>query len=65
MAVGVVLLLGSTATLVSGRLLAKRYEDAVQREDLLGDAVKATAPPRVNGPLTFLVIGSDSREGRN
>jgi len=65
MALGVVLVLTSTAALVGGQLLSKRYEGAVQREDLLGDAVKTETPPKVKGPLTFLVIGSDSREGRN
>ena len=62
---GVVLVVAASATFVGGQLLAKRYEGAVQREDLLGDAVKPEVPPRVEGPLTFLVIGSDSREGAN
>lgn len=64
-AFGVVLVLTATATFVGGRLLANRYEGAVQRADLLGDAVQPKTPPKVTGPLTFLVIGSDSREGAN
>lgn len=46
--------------------LLYRYESAVQHEDLMGDAV---APAEVReehwdtGPLNFLLLGSDSREG--
>jgi LCP family protein required for cell wall assembly len=49
--------------------LGSRYEGAIQKKDLLGAAKKGrdgkVDPPRVTGPLTFLVIGSDSREGAN
>lgn len=65
--VGAVLLVGSTGTFAAGQFLAKRYEGSVQREDLLGAAAPSDskAPAKVNGPLTFLVIGSDSRAGKN
>ncbi len=65
-AIGVVLVLGSTAAFVGAQVLAKRYEGELNRENLLGDAAgKKQAPAPVKGPLTFLVIGSDSREGDN
>jgi LCP family protein required for cell wall assembly len=66
---GTVLTLTSTASFVGVKVLGNRYEGAVQREDLLGAAVKdkngKVAPPKVTGPLTFLIIGSDSRAGDN
>lgn len=66
---GTALTLTSTASFVGVKVLGSRYEGAVQREDLLGAAVKdkngKVAPPKVTGPLTFLIIGSDSRAGDN
>ena len=66
---GTVLTLSSTATFVGVKMLGNRYEGAVQRQDLLGAAAKdkdgKVPPPKVTGPLTFLVIGSDSRAGDN
>jgi LCP family protein required for cell wall assembly len=65
-AMGSVLTLLPAATLIGGKLIANRYENSVQRDDLLGDAAPTSKqPPKVTGPLTFLVIGSDSREGAN
>jgi LCP family protein required for cell wall assembly len=65
-AVGAILLMGSTAAFAGGRLLGNRYENSVQRDDLLGDSAPTTnEPAKVEGPLTFLVIGSDSRAGKN
>jgi LCP family protein required for cell wall assembly len=48
-------------------MLGNRYEDAVNKQDLLGAAAPAgkDEPPKVSGPLTFLLIGSDSRAGAN
>jgi LCP family protein required for cell wall assembly len=67
---GAVMVLASTAAYAGGNILASRYESKVERADLLGDAAPKTgsgeeAPPKVDGPLTFLLIGSDSREGAN
>ena len=65
-AMGAVLVLGSTVTFAGGQFLSKRYEGSVQRDDLLGAAAPAPKdPPKVDGPLTFLVMGSDSRAGKN
>ncbi len=65
-AVGAVLTLGAGAAFAGGQYLSKRYEGSVQRDDLLGAAAPAAKEPaKVKGPLTFLVIGSDSREGDN
>jgi LCP family protein required for cell wall assembly len=65
-AMGAVLVVGSTGTVAAGKLIAKRYEGSVQRDDLLGAAAPAAKEPaKVNGPLTFLVMGSDSRAGDN
>ena len=69
MALGAVLTLGATATFAGITALGNRYEGAVQRGDLLGAAAKGkngkVDPPKVTGPLTFLIIGSDSRAGDN
>ncbi|MCW2502962.1 MAG: putative cell envelope-related transcriptional attenuator [Actinomycetia bacterium] len=66
--VGAVLLVASTGTYGVAKYAGNRYENKAQRADLLGDAVKPAernAPPKVDGPLTFLVAGSDSRDGEN
>jgi LCP family protein required for cell wall assembly len=65
-----VLIVGSGGTLVALRMVGNRYEGAVKREDLLGAAAPSPTdghvePPKVHGPLTFLLIGSDSRAGAN
>ncbi len=59
-----VIALGAFASV---KLLGNRYEDSVKRQDLLGTAGQGgfAEPPKVSGPLTFLLIGSDSREGAN
>jgi len=62
------LVVTSVGTVLGLRVLDARYEGAVQRQDLLGPVVRASRepdPPRATGPLTFLVIGSDSRAGDN
>jgi LCP family protein required for cell wall assembly len=64
------MLLASTGTYLGVHTLGARYENAVQKKDLLGKAAPKgkdgqVDPPRVSGPLTFLVIGSDSRAGKN
>jgi LCP family protein required for cell wall assembly len=67
-AVGAILMVTSTGTYAAGKYAGARYENQAQRADLLGDSVKGTAreaPAKVDGPLTFLVVGSDSREGEN
>jgi len=65
-AVGGVLTLAAAGTLVGARLLRNRYENAVQRQDLLGAAARGEdGKARVTGPLTFLLIGSDRRGGDN
>jgi LCP family protein required for cell wall assembly len=65
-ATGGVLVLASTAVFAGSQVIATRYEGSVQRDDLLGAAAPAAKEPaKVKGPLTFLVMGSDSREGDN
>src|SRR5215207_9112740 len=65
-AMGAVLVLGATVAFAGGQFLSKRYEGSVQRDDLLGAAAPAGKDPtKVDGPLTFLVLGSDSRAGKN
>ncbi|WP_250005005.1 LCP family protein [Actinoplanes sp. M2I2] len=61
-----VLVIGSTAAVAGMRLLSDRYEDAVDRADLLPPAPARsgggpTEPPKVKGPMNLLLIGSDSR----
>jgi len=54
---------GGTATAFG---LLSRYEGAVQHEDILGDAAAPTAETEKHwqgGPLNFLLLGSDSRDG--
>ncbi len=63
--VAVVLMLTLSGLLVGGRVLADRAESSVNRDDLLGSAASATEPPKVTGPLTFLLMGLDSRAGAN
>jgi LCP family protein required for cell wall assembly len=67
--IGGILVLGSAASFAAVQTLSNRYEGAVHREDLLGAAGRDSAgnvkPPKVTGPLTFLVLGSDSRAGEN
>lgn len=66
---GTILTLTSGAVFTGIKVLGNRYEGAVQRDDLLGAAAKGKDgkldPPKVKGPLTFLIIGSDSRAGDN
>jgi LCP family protein required for cell wall assembly len=57
---------GSAAAVAGTRLLSHRYEDAVERADLLPVASPAAPgapaePPKVKGPMNLLIIGSDSR----
>jgi LCP family protein required for cell wall assembly len=54
----------STALFVAGKLLADKVENSVNRDDLFGVAAPSD-PPRITGPLTFVVMGSDSRAGDN
>jgi anionic cell wall polymer biosynthesis LytR-Cps2A-Psr (LCP) family protein len=60
------LVTGSVAGVASRRMLADRYEGAVDRADLLPPAPTRpagapTEPPKVRGPMNLLLIGSDSR----
>lgn len=59
----VVLVTGSVAAVAGMRALSDRYEDAVDRADLLPPAPRnsPTEPPKVRGPMNLLLIGSDSR----
>jgi LCP family protein required for cell wall assembly len=63
--VGALLLLVSTGTYAGTKLVGAKIENTVNRGDLLGDSVKEEVPPKVEGPLVFLMIGSDSRAGKN
>ncbi|MDQ1654484.1 MAG: hypothetical protein QOI35_3684 [Cryptosporangiaceae bacterium] len=67
--VGALVLLGAGGTLTAIHVLGNRYENSVHRQDLLGPAGKDASghvkPPKVTGPLTFLIMGSDSRAGDN
>lgn len=61
-----VLVAGSVAAFAGMRMLSHRYEDAVDRADLLPPAPSLSAgartePPKVKGPMNLLLIGSDSR----
>jgi LCP family protein required for cell wall assembly len=62
--VGIALMLTSTGLFIGGKLLADKVESSVNRDDLLGDAAPIE-PPKITGPFTFLVMGSDSRAGDN
>lgn len=65
---GAVLVTLSGTTFIGGQVLANRYESSVNRGDLLGAARAEGAedsPPKVDGPINFLIIGSDSRAGDN
>jgi LCP family protein required for cell wall assembly len=65
---GAVLMVVSTGAYAAGKFTGARYENAAKKADLLGDSVtpaKRNAPAKVEGPLTFLLVGSDSREGEN
>ncbi|MBL7253501.1 LCP family protein [Paractinoplanes lichenicola] len=62
----VVLATGGLAAFTGMRALSNRYEDAVDRADLLPPAPSRSAgaptePPKVKGPMNLLLIGSDSR----
>lgn len=58
-----VLVTGSVGAVAGMRALSNRYEDAVDRADLLPPAPKnsPTEPPKVRGPMNLLLVGSDSR----
>lgn len=53
-------------TLTAGFALMHRYESQMKREDILGPAAKPgdSAQPD-SGPLNFLLLGSDSRDGES
>lgn len=61
--VAVVLLAVAGSLFVGGTLLAGRLNHAFTRETLLAPEARAAAPPAatVDGPLNFLLIGSDAR----
>ncbi|GGJ83462.1 transcriptional regulator [Pilimelia anulata] len=60
---GVLLVLGSGGALAGTRLVAARYEGAVQTADLFGDAATPTPePPELAGPLDLLLVGIDPRD---
>src|SRR5258705_13074363 len=64
------LALGCAGAFAGLKLLGNRYEGAVRKADLLGGAAPSAKaghpdPPKVTGPMTFLLIGSDSRAGAN
>lgn len=62
--IGVLTLVLSGIAVAGALTLASRYEDKVERADILGDLPKPTIPERadeVGGPLNYLVLGSDSR----
>jgi anionic cell wall polymer biosynthesis LytR-Cps2A-Psr (LCP) family protein len=65
-----ILAVGSAGAFAGLKVLGNRYEGAVKRADLLGGAAPPEKPghadpPKVTGPMTFLLIGSDSRAGAN
>ncbi len=66
---GMALVLLAGAGLVATKVLAHRYEASVDRQVLLAPSARGTAPARNTawreggGPLNFLLIGSDMREG--
>src|SRR5688500_3007855 len=64
--VGALLLTVSTGTYASTKYVGNTVESSVNRGNLLGDSVKpAEAGAKVEGPMTFLIIGSDTRAGEN
>ncbi len=67
LAVVVTMVLTLAIGFAGAKVLAARYEDSVNRADLLGTAARGAnaETPRISGPLTFLLIGSDSRAGAN
>jgi LCP family protein required for cell wall assembly len=48
---------------VGGALLVDRLEGAIHQADLLGNAAAANPGADVHGPLNFLIIGSNWRDG--
>jgi LCP family protein required for cell wall assembly len=64
---GVVLVLLSGTAVVGSRVLASRYDSAVNKQTLLAPEARATGVPpaertsTVRGPLNFLLLGSDLR----
>ncbi len=62
--VGAVLVLFSGGTVGGTKLLFHRYDSAIKKENLLGSARKETeGRAKIDGPLNFLLLGSDYREG--
>jgi LCP family protein required for cell wall assembly len=64
---GALLMVTSVVLVGGGKLLAKRYEDSIKRDDLVADAARVGGegavpkPTRIVGPLNFLMLGSDAR----
>jgi LCP family protein required for cell wall assembly len=63
MFVGIALVAIAGSMFMAGTLLAGRLEHAFTRDTLLAPEARAAAPPAatVDGPLNFLLIGSDAR----
>ena len=61
---GVLLMAASAGGVVAAKALTGKVNDAVQQEDLLGEQAVAQGVDYVsgNGPLNFLMIGTDSRD---
>src|SRR5688500_5572839 len=59
---GVLIVVCSGVAAILAVTVANRYEDKVARDDILSEVPKADPGGRWdNGPLNFLVLGSDSR----
>jgi LCP family protein required for cell wall assembly len=64
-AVGAVLVVLAGGVLGAGRVLASRYEAAIPKQQLIAPESRPTAERHrdIRGPLNFLLLGSDKREG--
>src|ERR1043165_4200757 len=64
---GVLLMAVSGGAVVYARMLTETVNDSVVEEDLLGDTAVNTGVDYVatNGPLNFLMIGTDSRDAED
>lgn len=59
--VGAILLLVSSTAYAGEWFLKSRYEGNINRDDLLGSNRRGSSGSKIDGPLNFLVMGSDSR----
>lgn len=58
---GAILMVAGAGAFVAGKVAQDKVNDAVGRDDLLGDGARSEHEVNLRGPLNYLLVGSDQR----